>query len=497
MSPLAKLWASLSWRQRVSLGVAAVVIAVGLWALTHWNRERDFRPLYVGLSLEDAGAVTAKLREQGIEYRLDESGGTVRVPSEQAADARLRLAGAGLPKTGRIGFELFDSANFGLTEFAEQVNYRRAVEGELERSITTLGEIERARVHISLPKDSVFLESRQEAKASVVVKLRPRARLSPENGLAICHLVASAVERLSPDAVTVLDTEGNLLIRPRRAASGAAGEPPDASLEFRQKIEQDLVKKIGVTLDPLLGAENFRAGASVECELATSEQSEETFDPKQVVILQEQKTEDSSSQALPSGAPGSASNLPRPPVRPASGGSGVSRRTENTSYQPSKMMRHVRTPQGLVKKISVSVLVAQTLRWQGTGAKARRLFEPPAAERIQTIRDLVAAVAGINTERGDRLVVQSLPFATALEAEPPPDAPPPAPRPTPALPPWLAPYVEKMPRPLLIAIGAGLPLTLVAAVVFLLMRRRKKPLPADAPATAEVASGQAPAAIPA
>src|SRR6185369_16470495 len=201
------------------------------------------------------------------------------------------MAAEGLPKTSRIGFELFDKSNFGLTEFAEQVNYRRAIEGELERSIMALSEIERARVHISLPKDSVFLESKQEAKASVVVSLRPRAKLSPQNGAAITYLVASAVDRLSPDAVTVLDTQGNLLVRPHKASAEGADQP-QVDMEYRQKMERDLVLKIGSTLEPLLGADKFRAGASVEVDFTSADQSEETFDPARSAMVTAQKTED-------------------------------------------------------------------------------------------------------------------------------------------------------------------------------------------------------------
>ncbi|MEO7652466.1 MAG: flagellar basal-body MS-ring/collar protein FliF, partial [Bryobacteraceae bacterium] len=182
MNQLKKLLASLSVRQRITIVSAAFLIASGLWWFTHSSKEKNFRPLYTSLAVEDAGAVMQKLKEEGVEYRVEENGGTLKVPSERVAELRLRMATAGLPKTGRLGFELFDKTNLGQTEFAEHVNYRRAIEGELERSIMALSEVDRARVHISLPKDSVFLESRQEAKASVMISLRPGAKLSPANG---------------------------------------------------------------------------------------------------------------------------------------------------------------------------------------------------------------------------------------------------------------------------------------------------------------------------
>ena len=181
----------------------------------HWQKEADFKPLFTGLAPEDAAGIVQKLKESGVEYRLPDAGGAVLVPSARLAELRLSMAAAGLPKTGRIGFELFDKTNLGATEFTEHVNYRRALEGELERSIMSLAEVEQARVHMTFPKDSVFLDAQQPAKASVLVKIRPGARLSPQNVQAINHLVASAVEGLSPDAVSVLDMNGNLLGRPR------------------------------------------------------------------------------------------------------------------------------------------------------------------------------------------------------------------------------------------------------------------------------------------
>src|SRR6266849_8206254 len=310
MDQIRKLISSLSLRQQISIGAVLIAVGLGLWLLSKWNNERNFLPLYSNLAAEDAGSVMAKLKEENVEYRVDDSGTALRVPSEKVAELRLRMAAEGLPKTGRIGFELFDKSNFGLTEFAEQVNYRRAIEGELERSIMALSEIERARVHISLPKDSVFLESKQEAKASVVVNLRPRAKLTPQNGAAITYLVASAVDRLSPEAVTVLDTRGNLLVRPHKASTEAGGDQAEADLEYRQKMERDLVLKIGSTLEPLLGAEKFRAGASVEVDFTSADQSEETFDPSRSAMVTAQKTEDISGAALQAGIPGAASNLP-------------------------------------------------------------------------------------------------------------------------------------------------------------------------------------------
>src|SRR5271157_3595365 len=185
--------ANLSVRHKITIIVVAVLIAGGIYSLVYWQKESGFKPLYTGLAPEDAAGIVQRLKESGVDYRLPESGGAVLVQSARLADLRLTMAAAGLPKSGRIGFELFDKTNLGATEFTEHVNYRRALEGELERSVMSLAEVEQARVHLSFPKESVFLDEQKPAKASVLVKIRPGARLAPPNVLAIDHLVSAAV----------------------------------------------------------------------------------------------------------------------------------------------------------------------------------------------------------------------------------------------------------------------------------------------------------------
>lgn len=492
MSQIRKLIASLTPRQQITTVAVVVLVGLGMFLLTRWNHERDFKPLYTNLAAEDAGAVMQKLREENVEYRVDDSGGGLRVPSSKVAELRLKMASAGLPKTGRIGFELFDKSNFGLTEFAEQVNYRRAIEGELERSVASLGEIERARVHISLPKDSVFLEARQEAKASVVVSLKPGARLSPQNGSAITYLVASAVDRLSPEQVTVLDTRGNLLIRPRKAAADSGADQPEVDLEYRQKMERDLVLKIGATLEPLLGADKFRAGASVDVDFTSADQSEESYDPSRSAMVTAQKTEDSAGMAQQAGIPGTASNLPRPPAR-SPGAGGTTRRTENITYQTSRTVRRTRIPQGAVRRMSLSVLVDQDLRWQGKGAQAKRILLPPSTEKLKSIRDLVAAATGFTEARGDQLTVETLPFESTLAVEPPGDPALPAP-PAPGgngLPPWLQKYLKDMPAGMWIGAGLAAGIILIAPIALLAMRRRGRPKGRDAATDRALPEGSA------
>lgn len=477
MPQIQRLLSSLTLRQKVTLAVVAIAIAAAMWGFTRWSGERDFRPLYTGLAAEDAGSIVTRLKEGGVEYRLSENGSSISVPSARVAELRLQMAAAGIPKTGRIGFELFDKTNLGATDFAEQVNYHRALEGELERSVIGLAEVESARVHITMPKDSVFLDSRQPAKASVLVKLKPGARLSPQSVLAICHLAASAVPGLDPEAVSVLDMRGALLSRPRRGLGADGSEPSEATLEYRQKIERDLLSKINATLEPVLGADKFRAGVFIECDFTSGEQSEETLDPSRSVMVSAQKTEDITGVNLASGVPGTASSLPRPSARPGASGTGTTRRTENVTYQTSRTVRRVRLPQGSIRRMSVSVLVDHAVRWSGSGTAAKRVVEPPAPEKLKVIRDLVAAATGYVQERGDQLIVESLPFEATLMAEPPAGqtpAAPAAPPSAPALPGWLVRLMAQKNFPVLAGAAGGATLALLALVIVLLRRRARR-----------------------
>src|SRR5579862_467608 len=229
MDQVKTLVGSLTGRQLTTILITVILVAGGIYGLQRWQRESGFKPLYSELAAEDAASVIQKLKEDGVSYRLSSDGKTVEAPEERVPELRLEMASVGLPKSGRIGFEIFDKTNFGMTDFAEHVNYRRAVEGELERSVMSVAEIEQARVHISLPQESVFLEGRQPAKASVLIKIRPGVSL-PESAVpAITNLVASAVEGLAPESVSILDMRGNLLNRPKRLGSNT-DEASDASL---------------------------------------------------------------------------------------------------------------------------------------------------------------------------------------------------------------------------------------------------------------------------
>ena len=488
MEQLKQLYERLSVRQRWSLLLAAVAVAVGLWWFSRWNHERDFVALFHGLAPDDAGAVVARLRERAVEFRIAEGGAAVLVPAALVDELRLELAASGLPKSGRLGFELFDKTNLGATEFAEQVNYHRAVEGELERTMRAIGDIEQARVHISFPKESLFTDQQKPGKASVLLQLRPGRRLAPVAIQAICHLTASAVQGLTPESVSVVDTQGNLLSRPRRGLpdADAAG---DAVLDYRKGVERELAAKVQATLEPLLGSEHFRVGVSAEIDLTSGEQSEETFDPAKSVMVQSQRTEDGPAAAAGSGVPGTASTLPRPAARPGAPGSGYVRRSEGITYQSSRLVKRTRLPQGSLKRMSLAVLVDHETQWTGSGGQTQRKVTPPSAEKLKVIKDLVAAATGLQTDRGDQLVVESFPFESTLGEgrgpAPAPMAAPPAPAFGIVLPAWLGTNVKLW----WIGAAAGVVLALVAGGIWFGARRRRVRVAEGAKALAAAGNG--------
>ncbi|MGB9456906.1 MAG: flagellar M-ring protein FliF C-terminal domain-containing protein [Bryobacteraceae bacterium] len=277
------------------------------------------------------------------------------------------------------------------------------------------------------------------------------------------------MEGLAPDAVSVLDMNGNLLGRPAAAGGLEGPESSEAALEYRHKVEGDLLAKISSTLEPLLGAGKYRAGVSVECDFAAGEQSEETYDPAHSVMLSSQRSEDSAGSAFAAGVPGTPSSLPRPTSRPANGAGRNTRVTENITYQASRTVKKTRLPAGTVRRMSLAVLVDNDLSWQKNKSGYQRVLVPPSADKLKVVRDLVTGVTGFNADRGDQITIESLPFETTLTLEPPqPEAPAAPARPT-------GPFGLPVDRKTLpIAVGAALGLGVLGFVAALLLRGKSR-----------------------
>ncbi|MEO8099780.1 MAG: flagellar basal-body MS-ring/collar protein FliF [Acidobacteriota bacterium] len=477
MEQFKRIWGTMSASQRISIGLATVGFIGALMWLSSWRHEANFKPLFRGLDSGEAADAVQKLRESGVEFRLADNGGTILVSEQQLAETRLSLAREGLPKTGRMGFELFDSQNFGTTDFAEQVNYRRALEGELERTIATINEVEKSRVHLTFAKESVFTENRQPSKAAVLLNLRRSTTLSAENVAAIANLVASAVEGLSPKQITILDSNGQLLNRPRSETETASA--PEGQMEYRVALERDMQNKLTQTLDPVLGFDKYRAGVSIDVDFSNVQESEEKWDPNNSVMASSQRTEESNnSQSAGGGVPGTQANLPDEPARVAAT-SGVTRKTESTTFQTSRTVRHVDKERGTVKRVTVAVLLDQDGKWQGNGSEASLVFTPPPPEKIEVIKNLVTNVAGLSMERGDQITVETLPFTNSLHQDPP--SAPAGQTPGPTAP---VSVVERFKDPKILGAFVAVFVILLGTAFWMFKRRGKKP------AVALVAAGE-------
>lgn len=408
----------LSTRQKITLAAGAAAVAATIWIFVILLDRADYKMLYAGLSPADAQSLSQRLTEKNIPYQLSSDATTILVPADQLDKARLDLAAEGMPQSGRLGFELFDKPNWAGSDFAEKVNYQRALEGELERTIETLGEIQAARVHLVLPQESLFTDQEREAKASVVIKLKG-GRLGDEAQEAITNLVASAVENLKPGNVTLINAEGGM---PILAHGGDSGARP----RFWSEMEAALAQKLAATLEPVVGPGKARASVNVEYDSATSDSTQETYDPNGSVILTSQISTEHVGEAGAEGPPGTTSNVPgkqasapaaaKTPTNLEAESQGL--QTESKTFAVSKTIRHTVQPSGNLKRITAAVLVddATDVRYDnGQRLESRRKRTP---EEMKQIQELVDAAIGIDAMRGDKVAVENLSFQN-LPLEPP------------------------------------------------------------------------------
>src|SRR6266478_868284 len=364
----------------------------------------DYKPLMTGMEPADAQALASRLAAKNIPYEVSPDGKTVSVPGDKLDSSRLEVASEGMPHSGRLGFELFDKLNWGQTEFDEKVNYQRALEGELERTIQTLRDVESARVHLVMPTESVFLDREREAKASVILRLRSR-QLSEDTHRAIASLVSGAVDKLRPQNVTITDADTN-----QPFVSHQPGSPSDAELE------EQLSRRLVSTLEPVVGTQRIRASVSVEYDTSSSEENQETYDPKSAVAVTMQTSEEKTSGGgTDGGIPGTASNLPNAtsPAKPdeqQADDTVQSSKTQNATYAVDKVVRRTLQPVGRIRRISAALLVDDAVQIQQANGKSSETRRKRTPEELKQIEVLAAAVIGLDEKRGDTLAVQNLSF---------------------------------------------------------------------------------------
>jgi flagellar M-ring protein FliF len=425
---------SLQQKALIAGGAAAVVLTLWLFVslLDHKNVV-----LYSGLKPQDAQSMGSRLAAKNIPYEIPPDGGSVLVPSEKLDAARLETAAQGLPSNARLGFELFDTPNWAGSDFTEKVNYQRALEGELERTLQTLSEVEAVRVHLVLPRESLFSEQEHVSKAAVIVKTRG-GTLSREAQQAIPQLVASAVDGLRPENVTVVDADTAMSFLARRGPSGRESFDSD----------EELAAAAVHAIEPVVGAEHVRASVHVDYDLSSSEDTSEIYDPKATATLAQQHSEELAGGANPAGVPGVASNVPGstaalvppvvPPVVPpiVPGAASIvpasnvpasaavipsvlssidnqSSKSDSSTFAVSKNTRHVLNPAGRVRRITASVLVDDAVDTKQENGKSTTVRRKRTPEEMTAIEKLARAAIGVDDQRGDLLAVENLSFQSA------------------------------------------------------------------------------------
>ena len=429
---LARGFSQLSNAQKVGLLVGIAAVATLLTVVVLWARTPEYRVLYSNLSDRDGGEVIGALSTLNIPYKVADGGRAILVPSSMVYDTRLRLASQGLPRGGAVGFELMETQKFGVSQFAEQVNYQRALAGELSRTVQSLAPVAAARVHLAIPRPSVFVREQQKPSASVLVSLYPGRSLDEGQVSAIQHLVASSVPELSARAVTVVDGTGHLL-------TGAAGEATaqgtlDASqLKYVHALEAAYAARIESILQPLVGADNVRAQVTATLDFSQTEQTSETFKPNPTAptqTIRSQQTVDttSSNPVGPTGVPGALSNQPpgaasAPLSAPGAGvaqtstaqaaASTSSHKESTVNYEVDKTISHTKGEVGAIKRLSVAVVVNHRRTVDKDGKVS---FVALTDQEMTQIGDLVREAMGYDKARGDSVNVVNAPFS-APEAE--------------------------------------------------------------------------------
>jgi len=419
-------------RRGLMIGVVFLISLAAFGSLIYWNSTPDYQVLFSNLAQEDAGEMVNKLKEKKIPFQLSGNGTSILVPKEKVYDTRLALTAEGLPKGGGIGFEVFDRTNLGATDFVQKLNYQRAIQGELSRTIRQIREVEQARVHVVTPKESLFVDEQKRPTASVFLKTRSGMSLSAAQVEGIVHLVASSVEGLEPGQITVVDTSGRILSK--RNDANLVGQLSTSQLEYQRNLEEGYKKKIQGMLEEFLGLNKAIARVSADMDFQQIQITEERFDPT-TVLRSEQKNAERSSMVSGMKTSGEAkaekkaeaAAPPKGKTRMGSEGVGKAttpaspvpfqenqseRQNEIRNYEISKVNKQIKNPVGNIKKLSVAVIVDGTYKEvaESKGGKTRQ-FIPRTSEEMEKFENLVKTAMGFDSDRGDQLEVMNLPFS--------------------------------------------------------------------------------------
>ncbi len=411
---------SLSIKQKIMTLFVIGAVVLGFVLLMTWANRPDYEVLYTNLNQDDAAGIIAKLKERKIPYRLEQNGAVITVPRENVHETRLTLAGEGLPRGGGVGFEIFDKTSLGTTDFVQKLNYQRAVQGELARTISQFREVEQARVHLAIPRESLFVEEEKKPTASVILKLRGGMKLNNNQVESIVHLVASAVQGLAPEDVTIADIGGKLFHK--KSSSDMTGPLSTAQLEYQKGMEDGLRKNVEGMLGEVLGPNKVIARVSADIDFQQINITEEKYDPDSAVIRSEQRSEEKSEGGsnIPAGIPGVKGSLASKSEGSANPGnkSLYQKESETRNYEINKVNRQVLGPAGSIKKLSVAVMIDGA--YKETAAKEgknTRQYVARTQTEMSQFENIVKKAVGFDEARGDQVEVVNIPFVWGAPEE--------------------------------------------------------------------------------
>ena len=408
----------LSLPKKIGLGVFVMVLVAGFITMFIWTNKTQFKAAYNGLTKDDAASVVQILKESNTPYRLTGDGTTIMVPEAIVYDVRLTMAKSGIPKGGGVGYEIFDKTEFGTTEFVQKINKKRALQGELARTISSFDEVKSARVMIVLPKDSVFVEETKQPSASILLELN--TDIAKENVTAIAHLVASSVQDLTPKLVTIVDTAGRILFEGKSEAEQAridAENLADAQYQYKVRFEENLTKRIQTMLERIVGKDKAIVRVTSEMDFSKNDMNEEIYDPfergQEFIRSRKNKAEKVSEVKEEIGIPSSVN-----PITDDNPGSEkinerVNKSDDTLNYEISKRVRETRKPMAVLNRLSVAAVIDGKYEFKvdETGARQRVYLPRPAAEMKQ-FQDIVIKAMGYNEERSDQVSMECFPFAS-------------------------------------------------------------------------------------
>jgi flagellar M-ring protein FliF len=417
-------------KSKLYLYLMLLVAVVGASAIAlSFLQKEEYQPLFTGLDVEDASMVSAKLKEQKIPYRLGVNGTAILVPKEKVYDVRLALAAQNaLPGSGGVGLELFDKTNYGMTEFMQNINYKRAIQGELTRTINQMPEIRACRIHIAIPEKTLFTEKEKEATASVFLKLKPGRDLSGEEVAGIVQLVAGSIEGLKAENVVVIDSSGKILHK--SGDSGSTFAVSGEEYELQRSVEKKIEDSVQSMLQTFLMSSRSVVRASVDLNLRKVEKMEEEYVPDKAVVTSQKKLSEKSvnGRGKPSGVPGAEAAAAAAAAKAKQGVAPkqeelnlnqTEKEDDQVDYEVSKTVRKIVEPYGDIKRISLAVLVdGKYEKVKGERGKGEELkYIPRSQQELANIRTLVFRAAGLSEERGDKIEVLNMPFEVEDMAE--------------------------------------------------------------------------------